>query len=202
MWRAGCACIGTALVLAALAFTSWTLRLQLDQQNDRQYDPILKLLTVTFVGASIAAIILGFGFLLAFLAIWVHRYFHTVAISPGKWYATYWANDGPGEDIANVSGMQVTIRDWAGRVKLTCRASFGQQEVQWDEYRDRYSGFSELRQQKITATNQPEPGARVIIVLTVSPAWWRGRPCQRIQRAEALNFHDYRTKPSALSTAT
>jgi len=133
------------------------------------------------------------------IAIWVHRYFHAVSISGKDWYAAYWLHDDPNDDIAHVSGFRVDSGDWVGEIELTCQVSLGKQEVLWRERRRVDHGFTELPQQCIHATYQPDQDDDVIIVVRAKPRFWCGRPTERIKRPVALNLIDRRTKPSVSS---
>lgn len=177
------ACFTVALVLAALAFAAAELN-----QGREQSSAALDLLTTIFIVASVVFLILCMLFGGLFVAVWIWRYFHAVEITAGQWYCRYW----PLQRIAQVSGVVIKCRDWAGTLKVSCHAQFVKEEVRWaTALGGNGSLVVEFPQQAVAFASDPKEGDPAIIVIRAEPSWWRGRPSQRIQRIN-IGITDHR----------
>lgn len=170
------ACFTAMLLLAGLAFAAATLNEQRSKDS-----AALEALTIVFVVGAICLLVLSVLFAIAFAATLVWRYFHAVEVPPGQWYCRYW----PNERIAQVSGVAVTVREWAGTVRVNCYAQFVDEEVRFSSSLGAHANGTlliEFPQQKVDFASDPKEGDPAIIQVAAEPLWWHGRPSQRIER--------------------
>ena len=189
--KAAIACLVFAMTLAGLGLTA--AQLSQGQETQSRY---LELLTAIFVigcFAFLAASVLSF---VAFVLVWIYRYFHAVQVMPGQWYPHYW----PLQRIAQVTGVLIKHENWAGRFNLICQAQFGTSEATFTRT---LTGFGvagtygiEFPQQPVDFLDDPKEGDTATIVVKAIPRWWRGRPAYLIQQA-AIGVTDNRPAESS-----
>jgi len=183
--KASGACFGVAGVLAGLAIATASLN-----RAGAKDSAGLDALTLIFVVAALALLGLGvlFGLAVAWTLVW--RYFHAVDVPSGQWYCRYW----PGERIAQVTGVGVTVREGAGTVRVNCHAQFKEEEVSFALSLGPHVNGTlnvDFPQQKVHFASDLREGDPAEIVVIAEPSWWRGRPSKREQRI-AVGITDHR----------
>lgn len=132
---------------------------------------------------------------LAVLATTVWRYFHAVEVMPGKWYFRFW----PHEQIAQASGITVRVHEWAGVVKVKCRAQLDRDEVVSTAEIPAGSNGEygpAFRQEKVDLRGDPNEGDTARLVVNAWSSWWRGAPSERVQTVK-VGITDHRPAPIA-----
>ncbi|MCH8026210.1 MAG: hypothetical protein IH866_05390 [Chloroflexi bacterium] len=160
-----------------------------EDQKTAWYLDLLDILTAIFVVASFVFLLAALLAAIGFVLVSGYRFFHSVEVPNGKWYCRYW----PAQRKAHVSGTEVTTRESAGRVRVSAKATFAEDATV--EFSSAIAGDGtytpQFRQEDVDFPSDPKEGDMVMVTVTATPEWWRGRPATRTEQVR-VGITDHR----------